>query len=182
MKLREQFFDFEVLQNWWCCVIGEYPENDEIVPESLKDDFIVITSETNDAYKKLFDIIGNIKNNKGIPTHGKELVKKLKYIPNGGSVKDIPEEIRPKSFPNSYKRLSWNEVPPTITRNYRVPSSANCIHPTENRGLSDSEALLIQGFDESWEMQGNEINLQIGNSVPPKIFEIIGMEIIKQLK
>lgn len=59
MKLREQFFDFEVLQNWWCCVIGEYPENDEIVPESLKDDFIVITSETNDAYKKLFDIICN---------------------------------------------------------------------------------------------------------------------------
>lgn len=131
--------------------------------------------------KKLIDIIGNIQNNKGIPVHGEKLIEKLQYIPQGGCVKDIPDEIRPKSFPNSYKRLRWEDIPPTITRNYRVPSSANCIHPTEHRGLSDTEALLIQGFDESWEVIGGGINLQIGNSVPPQIFEKLGKEIIKIL-
>ena len=38
--LMKQMFDFEVFPNWWCCVIGKYPEDDDI-PESIKNDFIV---------------------------------------------------------------------------------------------------------------------------------------------
>ena len=86
---------------------------------------------------------------------------------------DIPEEIRPKSFKNSYSRLRADKIPPTITRNYNCPSSANCIHPYENRGLSDAEALFIQGFPDWWEVKGKTKNLQIGNSVPPKMIEWI---------
>lgn len=44
MKLKEQFFDFEVFPNWWCCVVGKYPENDNL-DESIKDDFLVFTSD-----------------------------------------------------------------------------------------------------------------------------------------
>lgn len=42
--LKEQMFDFEVLPNWWCCVIGKYPEDDNI-PESIKDEFLVVSSD-----------------------------------------------------------------------------------------------------------------------------------------
>ena len=84
---------------------------------------------------------------------------------------DIPEDIRPKSFKNSYSRLYANKIPPTITRNYNCPSSANCIHPYENRGLSDAEALYIQGFPSWWEVKGKSKNLQIGNAVPPQMIE-----------
>lgn len=84
--------------------------------------------------KTLKDIINNIKYNKGIPKHSESLKVKLMYIPQGGNVMDIPENIRPKSFKNSYSRLRWNQIPPTITRNYNTPSSANCIHPEEHRG------------------------------------------------
>lgn len=58
-KLKEQFFDFEVFPNWWCCVIGKYPQNDSDVLESLKDDFIVITSDDKDARMKLLMIMQN---------------------------------------------------------------------------------------------------------------------------
>ena len=43
----------------------------------------------------------------------------------------------------------------------------------ENRGLSDAEALFIQGFPDWWEVKGKTKNLQIGNSVPPKMIEWI---------
>ena len=43
-KLKEQMFDFEVYPNWWCCVLGKYPDDDDI-PESVKDEFTVVTSD-----------------------------------------------------------------------------------------------------------------------------------------
>lgn len=131
---------------------------------------------------KLIDIISRVKNNKGLPNHGEALINKIKHVPQGGNVMDIPEGIRPKSFKNSYSRLKWNQIPPTITQNYKTPSSANCIHPDENRGLSDTEALLIQSFDEDWVVKGKKKNLQIGNVVPPKMMEYIAKSIYEILK
>lgn len=55
-KLLEQFFDFEVFPNWWCCVIGKYPQ-DHNIPEYIKDDFIVVSSDMTDARKILLDIM-----------------------------------------------------------------------------------------------------------------------------
>lgn len=120
------------------------------------------------------NVISSVKdNNYGFPNHSEKLIEKIKHIPQGGNVMDIPKEIRPKSFKNSYSRLRADKIPPTITRNYNCPSSANCIHPYENRGLSDAEALFIQGFPNWWEVKGKTKNLQIGNSVPPKMIEWI---------
>jgi len=132
--------------------------------------------------KKLKDIIGNVINNKGILNHKPETIEKIKYVPYGGSILDIPLEIRPKAFANAYVRLKWDEVPPTITRNYNCPCSANCIHPEEHRALSDTEALLIQGFDEDWEVVGSSKNLQIGNALPPQIMKVIGKDLIHILE
>jgi hypothetical protein len=58
MKLKEQFFDFEVYPEWWCCVIGKYPDDDNI-PESIKDDFIVVTSDDASARETLLNIVCN---------------------------------------------------------------------------------------------------------------------------
>lgn len=46
MKMR--FFDFEVLPNWWCCTFGDLPDNEQ-VDESLKNNFVVITSDDSNA-------------------------------------------------------------------------------------------------------------------------------------
>lgn len=55
-KLLEQMFDFEVYPKWWCCTVGKYPQDDDI-PESIKDDFIVITSDMGDARERLLAIM-----------------------------------------------------------------------------------------------------------------------------
>ena len=55
-KLLEQMFDFEVYPNWWCCVIGEYPQDDNVT-EDLKDNFYVIDSDMPLAREKLFAIV-----------------------------------------------------------------------------------------------------------------------------
>jgi hypothetical protein len=57
-KLLEQMFDFEVFPNWWCCTVGEYPQDDNI-PETIKDDFHVITSDMSDARERLLRIMCN---------------------------------------------------------------------------------------------------------------------------
>ena len=55
-KLLEQMFDFEVYPNWWCCVIGEYPQDDNVV-EDLKDNFYVIDSDMPLAREKLLSLM-----------------------------------------------------------------------------------------------------------------------------
>ena len=57
MRLREQMFDFEVYPKWWCCTVGEYPE-DEDIPGSIKDNFHVITSDMPDARERL--LVGDL--------------------------------------------------------------------------------------------------------------------------
>ena len=51
--MNYKFFDFEVTPNWWLCVVGDYPEDGKI-PESIKDDFHVFTSDMPDAATALF--------------------------------------------------------------------------------------------------------------------------------
>ena len=59
--------------------------------------------------------------------HNENLMKIIRAMPEGGTVKDIPESIRPKSgYGNSYARLWWNRPSTTITRNLGIPISARC--------------------------------------------------------
>ena len=47
MKLR--FFDFEVFPEWWCMVYGDMPDDENLINESIKDSFKVVTSTDTDA-------------------------------------------------------------------------------------------------------------------------------------
>ena len=167
----EEYNITPVLINAKDCGVCQSRERVFIV--GIKKDFGFFTLPNKIENNQTFeDVIQGVKNNNyGFPNHSKSLIEKIKHIPQGGCVLDIPIEIRPKSFKNSYSRLRVDKIPPTITRNYNCPSSANCIHPYEDRGLSDAEALYIQGFPSEWEVLGKTKNLQIGNAVPPKMIE-----------
>ena len=75
--------------------------------------------ENNQTFENVIQAVKN--NNYGFPNHSEKLIEKIKHIPQGGNVMDIPKEIRPKSFKNSYSRLRADKIPPTITRNYNCP-------------------------------------------------------------
>lgn len=108
--------------------------------------------------------------------YSEKLLKMMEYIPEGKSAHDvleeIPKEFRPTSgFNNTYKRIKANKPCPTITRNFTVPSSSNCIHPYLNRALTIREGARIQSFPDDYPFSfvktETAIREMIGNAVPP---------------
>lgn len=87
-----------------------------------------------------------------------------------------------KGYTSAYKRMSWDLPASTLTTNLIYPSSDHKIHPEQNRVLSVYEAFRIHTLDEynyEWMLEGNGqasktlIAEVIGESVPPKIVELI---------
>lgn len=117
--------------------------------------------------------------------YGEKMQEILRIIPEGGSIKDLPARLRPKSgYANTYARLLPNVPSPTITRNFGTPSSSRCVHPFQPRALSTREGARLQGFPDSYEFIGGKQskNLQIGNAVPPILGEAIARSVKKALE
>jgi len=109
--------------------------------------------------------------------HTDELVDMISHISDDGDRSEIPEEKQPSSgYHNSYSRLQSDAPAVAITSNMSKPSSARCIHPFQNRGLTPREGARLQTFPDSYEFEGalGAIRQQIGNAVPPYLAESIG--------
>jgi len=118
------------------------------------------------------------------PSHGSKLMIMIQHVPPGGTVADVPEHLRPRSyFANTYSRLWWDKPSTTITRNLGTPSSSRCIHPLADRGLTTREGARLQGFPDAYRFVGtrSEKNLQIGNAVPPMLGTVVGTAIAESL-
>jgi len=73
--------------------------------------------------------------------HTDELVDMISHIPDGGDRSEIPDEKQPSSgYYNSYSRLQSDAPAVAITSNMYEPSSARCIHPFQDHGLTPREA------------------------------------------
>lgn len=108
----------------------------------------------------------------------------MSHVPRGGSIVDVPEDLRPRGyFKNTYARLLPDRPAPTVTRNFGTPSSSRCIHPFQDRALSTREGARLQGFPDSFVFRGSKgsRNLQIGNAVPPVLAEAIGRCMVSQV-
>lgn len=111
--------------------------------------------------------------------HGERMLRIMKAVPEGESKpfinKLVDEGKLPKDlyltsgYDNTYGRLWWDKVSPTITNNLSSPSSLRCIHPKQNRPLSSREGARLQSFPDSFKFFGSKekVNSQIGNAVPP---------------
>jgi DNA (cytosine-5)-methyltransferase 1 len=92
-------------------------------------------------------------------------LKRIKHIPEGGSMKHCPPNLQNNSDLNrSMRRLSRAKISHTIVHN-------NCdhyYHPTENRRITIREMARIQGYEDSYIFFGSksEQSRQVGNSVP----------------
>lgn len=120
-----------------------------------------------------------------VPKNNDKLVAIMEALPDGGSPKDIPEELRPKSgFANCYCRLWWNKPSTTITRNLGCPSSSRCVHPRDPRPLSTREGARLQGFPDDYIFCGKrgDKHLQIGNAVPTFLSRAIKDSVKSYLK
>ncbi len=94
-----------------------------------------------------------------------------------------------KSYGSVYGRMKWDEPSPTMTTFCNGIGNGRFGHPEQNRALSLREAAILQSFPESYQFTDKLENLKsgaiakhIGNAVPPKLGEVIGISIINHIK
>ena len=145
----------------------------------------VYASEPQNAYQRRMRGKQKLLLEHNASNYGQKMQEILRTIPEGGSIKDLPQRLRPKSgYCNTYARLLPNEPSPTITRNFGTPSSSRCVHPYQPRALSTREGARIQGFPDDYKFIGGKQskNLQIGNAVPPILGEAIATVVREALQ
>lgn len=115
----------------------------------------------------------------------------------GGSWRDWDESLlldchkksSGASFGSVYGRLSWGKPSSTITTQFFRFGTGRFGHPEQHRALSLREGAILQTFPESYqfvpetaEVQFTQIGRHIGNAVPPKLGEVVGISIKRHLQ
>ena len=121
-------------------------------------------------------------------------IQRFSFVPQGGGWQDIPMKHRlpchqivdTKSggWPDVYGRLRWDGQCPTITAGFDSFTRGRYGHPLYDRPLTPREAARLQGFPDSFRFTGTrwDVRLQIGNSVPPPLAQVIGATILRALR
>lgn len=122
----------------------------------------------------------------------------VKYIPEGGSWKDVPYEHLAPRFqrirdnmkkyhsPNFYRRFSRDEICGTMTASAQ-PENCGIIHPYENRRFTVREVARIQTFPDDFNfLTDTARNITamykvIGNAVPVTLAYNIASAIMEQV-
>ena len=119
----------------------------------------------------------------------------ISYIKEGGSWKDIPYEelsnahkkikdnMKKYRSPNFYRRFSRNEIMGTITA-ASTPENSGIFHPLEDRRYSVREIARFQSYPDHFKFINKSVASKykmIGNSVPPKLAEVIAIAIKEQV-
>lgn len=86
----------------------------------------------------------------------------------------MPYKRREKIFKDKYFKLEPNKPCKTITAHMKFDCNMY-IHPNQARGLTPREAARIQSFPDDYFFRGSytKTYMQVGNSVPPLLGEII---------
>lgn len=116
--------------------------------------------------------------------------KLLRYVPQGGSWRDIPPHLLPDRFrgmrrtdsSNVLGRLDPARPSYTITTQFMNVTVGCFGHPFEDRGLSIREAARLQTFPDRYRFHGSfgSQAKQIGNAVPPLLASRLADAIAEQ--
>lgn len=135
----------------------------------------------------LRDVLKNVPKSDGA-RYSKEKEKIFALVPQGGYWRDIDPSIAKEYMKTCWdmgggrtgilRRLSYDEPSLTILTTPQMKQTERC-HPTENRPFTIRESARIQSFPDEWEFVGSLANQykQIGNAVPCKLAESIGLAI-----
>ncbi|MEY8709476.1 DNA cytosine methyltransferase [Mangrovibacter phragmitis] len=125
--------------------------------------------------------------------HSELNIERLKHIPaNGGGRESLPLNLqlschrntKKSSFSDTYGRMRWNDVAPTLTTGCTDITKGRYAHPEQNRAITLREAARLQSFPDTYKFLGNasQIATQIGNAVPPEMMRIIALNLKKSIE
>lgn len=169
------------------------------VRKDLGVDFIFPSKQKKDnlTLRYILDVPNTVKNQVDWALSPQAL-EMIKYIPEGGSWKDVPyEKLAPRfqrirddmkkyRSPNFYRRFSRDEINGTITASAQ-PENCGIIHPTENRRYTIREVARIQSFPDDFifidDTPKDVIAMYkvIGNAVPVSLAYSVASAIMEQV-
>lgn len=117
-------------------------------------------------------------------------LERLKYIPQGGSWRDLPVELLPPGMKSAkrsdhtkrYGRLHPDGLASTILTKCDLHWGAY-IHPSQERTITVREAARFQSFPDRFRFFGprGEQFKQVGNAVPPRLAQALAVSIKRAL-
>jgi len=120
-----------------------------------------------------------------LPMHHKVIVRAVPK--DGGSRQDVKDtsvllkchQENPKVHKDVFGRMAWKKPAPTLTCRCTDIYCGRFTHPDQDRGISLREAAALQTFKDDYQFFGTffHIAAQIGNAVPVKLAEQLGISI-----
>jgi len=124
-------------------------------------------------------------------------LKRIQASRPGGCWRDWPSDLVAKchreesgqTYPSVYGRMEWDKPSPTITTQFFGFGNGRFGHPDQDRALTLREGATLQSFPENYEFVAkgqpvvfSTLGRLIGNAVPVRLGEAIGISILQHLK
>lgn len=121
-----------------------------------------------------------------------ENMARLRKTKPGVSRSTLPKHLRPdchkdldKGYGNVYGRMSWSQLPVTMTGGCTTLSKGRFGHPTQLRTISVREAARIQTFPDDYIFDSDYMEYvcgMIGNALPCDFAQILSTSVAQQLQ
>lgn len=124
-------------------------------------------------------------------------MRRIRQSKPGGSWKDWDKNLvaechqkdSGRTYSSVYGRMEWDKVSPTITTQFNGFGNGRFGHPEQDRALSIREGAILQSFpidyifhEEGIEFNKGNITRHIGNAVPVRLGEVVGMQIMNHIQ
>ncbi len=121
-------------------------------------------------------------------------LKRIRASKQGGTWKDWSEDLianchkkaSGKTYGGVYGRMEWDKPAPTMTTQCYGFGNGRFGHPVQDRAISLREASIFQTFPKDYQFFEDsfvmrEIGKMIGNAVPVRLGEVVGLSLIALL-
>ena len=124
-------------------------------------------------------------------------LKRIRASRPGGTWNEWPDDLKcpchkkksGETYSSVYGRMTWDQIGPTITTQFYNFGTGRFGHPEQDRALSIREGAILQTFPKEYDFVDphkgfvlKDVARHIGNAVPVRLGEVIGVTIREHLR